>query len=163
MLSAERAKYLLSYDAESGVIKWNVNKGSRVKAGDTAGYFDKSNGYVLTRVDRKKYYNHRLAWLLTYGEWPIDEIDHINGDRTDNRIVNLRPVTRSENLKNSRMSKYNSSGITGVRWGKRDRAWLVSVSTKHVGYYKDFFEACCARKSSEREHGYHANHGRRIG
>lgn len=90
-------------------------------------------------------------------------IDHINHDKTDNRIENLRQVTHSENHKNRKYRK-NTSGCTGVNIYKRTGKWIVTIAIEGVGtnlgYYSDFFEACCVRKSAEVQHGYHLNHGR---
>lgn len=75
---------------------------------------DRGSGYVSITIDKRPYMAHRLAWLLTHGEWPEDEIDHINGDRSDNRLVNLRPATRQQNMINRRMHKSNKLGVKGV-------------------------------------------------
>lgn len=75
---------------------------------------DRGSGYISITINKKPYMAHRLAWLLTHGEWPEVEIDHINGDRADNRIVNLRLATRQQNMINRRTHKSNKLGVKGV-------------------------------------------------
>lgn len=117
---------LLSYDPNSGVFTWLKSTSYRVKVGDTAGSKN-SNGYLLIQIDSKRYLAHRLAWLYVYGVWPKDEIDHINGARTDNRLCNLREATSSENNQNYCMRTDNTSGYVGVGWHKRDRKWQAQI------------------------------------
>jgi hypothetical protein len=99
-----------------------------------------------------------------YGEWPNHEIDHINGDSLDNRICNLRDVTSQGNNRNMSLAKTNTSGVCGVRYKKDRSKWVALITLNnrqtHLGYYQDFFEAVCARKSAERKYGFHENHGR---
>lgn len=122
-------------------------------------------GYKLVTLKGRASQQHRIAWLLVKGRWPVGEIDHINGDKTDNRFFNLREVTCEEQCKNRPLRKDNKSGISGVFWLKKRRRWLVKANInrkgKTIGYFKDFFNACCARKSVENKYGYHENHGRK--
>jgi hypothetical protein len=92
----KRVHELLSYEPRFGYFFWKINRGSS-KAGDVAGSVC-PDGYRLIKVDGKSYKAHRLAWLMTHGEWPAEQIDHINGVRTDNRIVNLREASKKQNL-----------------------------------------------------------------
>ncbi len=123
---------VLSYDPETGIIKWKINK-SRARAGEVAGCLSK-NGYLVAgvRLNRgvtgKLYYVHRLAWYLHYGKWPNLFIDHINGDKTDNRIANLREVTRSQNGHNRGPNKNNQSGYKGVSWVKATQRWTARLT-----------------------------------
>jgi hypothetical protein len=107
---------------------------------------------------------HSVIWMLVHGEWP-ENIDHIDGNGLNNRLENLRNVTHSENLMNCRVSKANTSGCTGVFWNKNLSKWASYIRKEkkhsHLGYFSDWFEAVCARKSAEYRHGYHENHGRR--
>ncbi len=124
------------------------------------------NGYRIIGFKGTKYRAHRLAWLIIYGEFPENDIDHINGNRDDNRISNLRSVTRSENLKNQKIRSDNSSGVIGVSWGRSNSKWHVRIKSDvkylYLGSFFDFFEACCVRKSAEVFYGFHVNHGRAV-
>ena len=151
-------KELLHYDPETGVFTWKVQR-SRVKAGTIAGHKN-ANGYIVIYVLNRPYKAHRLAWLYANGYFPPEDIDHINGAKADNRIQNLREASRKVNSRNQKIFCTNSSGIPGVYWSKRNQKWGVEVSRKYLGLYSCFFEACCARKSAERQYNFHPNHGR---
>ena len=122
--------------------------------------------YKRRKIDGRMYYVHRLVWEEANG--PVPEgmtIDHINGDRFDNDLSNLRVVTQQENMKNSATPKSNTSGVTGVSWCKRRSKWwsYVKVDYKqlYLGQFDDWFEAVCARMSANNLYGFHENHGRR--
>lgn len=106
-------KHHLAYDPESGILTWRVHPNPRHKFGGEAGCTD-SNGYVVLGFRGKKYYAHRIAWLLFHDEQP-EELDHVNGVRSDNRIGNLRRTERLSNAKNIRIDKKTTSGVRGVR------------------------------------------------
>jgi hypothetical protein len=110
-LTAERLRELLSYDPETGVFRRIVQVGTGRRAGSIAGAL--CDGYVVIHVASKRYKAHRLAWLHVHGTWPTGEIDHRNGLRADNRIVNLRDVSQSVNLQNQRYARVDS--ITRLR------------------------------------------------
>lgn len=108
---------------------------------------------------------HRIVWEMHYGKIPEGfEIDHINHIRSDNRIENLRIVSRSENCKNMSISKANESGFTGVCWSKKQSAWhaYINVNRKmiHLGFYSDLNEAIRVRATAERNNKFHENHGK---
>jgi hypothetical protein len=130
----------------------------RARAGQEAGTFCE-DGYRYIRVDRKQYLAHRIIWKLLYGEDP-EEIDHINGNRSDNRITNLRSVSRLENMRNRKRASDNTSGVTGVFWYKARSKWRATISQKILGNFNKFEDAVAARKQAEKELGYHPNHGR---
>tara|TARA_R110001606_G_scaffold190822_1_gene338772 strand:+ start:384 stop:701 length:318 start_codon:yes stop_codon:yes gene_type:complete len=98
------------------------------------------------------------------GDWPADQIDHISGDRSDNRIENLREATQTENSRNMKTLANNMSGVMGVSWDKRERHWIATISDDNssvrLGRFKSFEDAVAARKAAEVEYGYHPNHGR---
>lgn len=122
-----------------------------------------SNTYLSGSVLGIKYKKHRIIWKMHYKSDPT-EIDHINGIRTDNRIVNLREVNSSDNKKNRAISSNNTSGQMGVIWDQERNKWQVRIESKGIiyryGRYKNFEDAVAARKKAEIEHGFHQNHGR---
>lgn len=118
------------------------------------------SGYPSGAVGKKYVAAHRAAWCLHYGEWPSGFIDHINGDRADNRIGNLRVVDNRTNCKNQKMRSTNTSGAMGVRWHRTKRRWDVSIGTRFVGSSADKVEAIAMRRAAEEAEGYHATHGR---
>lgn len=154
ILTAERLRELLHYDPEKGVFTWLVRPGYRVHVGDVAGNMQ-TNGYWYIQIDRKLHRAHRLAWLWLHGNWPTNQIDHINGIRDDNRICNLRDVTRSENMQNLRSARSDSkSGLAGVGWYSPKRRWTAKImidGKRHdLGRFitADFaHEAYCAAKA----------------
>lgn len=137
------------------------NRIGRKKApkGREAGTFCKDIGYRKVHFDGQIYYTHRLIWKLLYGEDPL-EIDHINGNRSDNRITNLRSVSRLENMRNAKRRSSNASGVTGVFWLKDRSKWRAYISKKTLGEFNKFEDAVAVRKQAEKEYGYHPNHGR---
>lgn len=145
----------LDYNPETGVFTWLVQRRGGARAGDRAGSVN-SEGYILIGLCGKFYRAHRLAWFCTYGEWPKSEIDHINRDKTDNRICNLRDVTRQTNSENvTRPNRGNVSGFRGVR-AKRHR-WLAEIringKQKQIGTFDSPEEAHTAYLAAKR-----ANH-----
>ena len=134
------------------------------RAGSVAGTLH-HRGYLDIKIDRKKHRAHRLAWLYMTGEWP-DVTDHINGNKIDNRIKNLRSTTQEQNAKNTKVRSNTRFGILGVSWRKDINKYSACISSNGVwvklGHYQSFFDACCARKSAELKNGYHENHGRSI-
>jgi HNH endonuclease len=109
-LTAERLRALLDYDAETGLFTWRIRLGN-ARVGDVPRCFQ--NYYVL-QIDKRRYLQHRLAWLWTYGVWPNAQIDHINGDCRDNRLANLRNVSMCMNMQNRAAIKKESGLPMGV-------------------------------------------------
>lgn len=117
MLSFEEANYLLKLDKDTGYLYWKVKVSDKIKLGMRAGSIAK-NGYRQIKVNNKVYNEHRLIWFMNYGYWPT-EVDHINQNKQDNRIVNLREVPRFINAHNKTKAQENSSTkYRGVRWDK---------------------------------------------
>ena len=143
---------MVTYDPTTGALS-----GASVSLG--------GHGYPMCWYEGKVWLVHRLAFLLMGEEIPI-EVDHINGNRSDNRWCNLRAVTRTEQNRNTCRSKNNTSGVTGVSWDKRNNRWRATIweNSKQVslGYYNCFLDAVATRKRAEREYGYHENHGRVV-
>jgi hypothetical protein len=146
-LSAEELRRLLDYDPETGVFTWRANRGPNARAGATAGNLN-HHGYIQIVVCRRKYQAHRLAWLHVYGKWPPHDIDHINLDRCDNRLANLRSATRSENLANTSVRADNTSGVKGVSWHKQRGKWAararINGKYAHLGLFENRQEAAAA-------------------
>lgn len=153
---------VFTYLQDRGEVAWNESrKGRGCFAGNIAGSVKSDGRYKSVYVLGKRRYLHRIIWELHFGEIPSGMcIDHIDGDGLNNRIENLRLTTLSENQKNSKIPSNSRTGIHGVY--QRKHGFVVQMGAKHVGSYKDFFEACCIRKSLERTNGFHINHGRRM-
>lgn len=113
-IDVETLRHWLTYEPETGLIRWRVKPlGQRRKEGDIAGNRDKQSGYIQIRLFYTKVYGHRVAWALYHGEWPSQQIDHINLQRDDNRIANLRLATHQQNAMNQPKRK-SKTGMTGV-------------------------------------------------
>jgi len=119
-ISAERVRELLNYCPETGIFTRAITTGYRGihKAGDVVGT-TRPNGYVYVGIERRQYAAHRLAWVIMHGKWPSADIDHIDGNRNNNKFTNLREATRSENNQNIRKArKHNVSNLLGVSFRK---------------------------------------------
>lgn len=155
MIQHDRLKQLLTYDPETGLFTWRVNgKGRFQRAGAIAGSL-KETGYIKICADCKTYRAHRLAWFYIHGVWPPHEIDHVNRDKTDNRISNLRLATHAENCQNMPLRRNNKHGVAGITFhtGKRKKRWQAKIiangATKYLGYYHTIEEAKAARVREE--------------
>ena len=152
-LTAEYLRSILSYDPETGIFTWKVSTSRRVKVGDAAGCQD-GGGYLSIKVQSRPHGAHRLAWLYTYGEWPEDQLDHINRDRSDNRIANLRDVSHKQNMQNAGKPSNNTSGHPGVYWHKRDFKWVAQIRHNYkqifLGCFTTIEDAVSARKAAEK-------------
>jgi HNH endonuclease len=156
-------KSIVHYDPDTGVFTRRITNTRWVNVGDVVGSID-GDGYWRTRIKGKDYKMHRLAFVYMTGSSPEYQVDHINGNKTDNRWENLRAVTAAQNRRNTKRRITNTSGVTGVFWGLRRRKWLVyiSASTKRIylGAFTNKDEAIRVRKQAENLYGYHENHGR---
>lgn len=167
--------HLLTYNPETGDLRWRERPSSMFchpKAAEdwnerfagkpaltaimVAGY---RKGHLLGRQVQA----HRVVWALQTGQWPREQIDHINGDRSDLRFANLREVSPTENARNQRRSRLNTSGHTGVAFVKKTGKWAAYIRSDgrrvHLGFHDKLEDAASARRAAEVEHGYHANHG----
>lgn len=125
-----------------------------------------NHGYRTGRILDRQYLAHRVIWALVYGDWPSAEIDHMDGDRTNNQLTNLRCVPRTLNMRNRRLNRGNRSGAIGVYWAEHAGKWRAEIKGDgrrvHLGYFTDKGSAIAARKAAEPALGFHANHGRRA-
>jgi hypothetical protein len=161
VLTQAKIKELMDYDPDTGDLTW-IKPRPKIRVGEVAGS-KKVNGYIGIMVLGRLYLAHRLIWLHVHGAWPKHQLDHINHDRTDNRLTNLREATQKENCKNMSIRSDNKSGVIGVFWYERYKKWEVYIKNNGKKVYlcriTDFFEAVCIRKSAENKYGYHENHG----
>lgn len=119
---------ILSYNREDGSFTWLETRGS-VKAGRQAGSPQHSRGrtYIQIRIDKTYYKGHHLAWLFITGEWPSFDLDHEDGDGTNNKPGNLRPCTKAQNKANSRTYKNNKTGYKSVVYEKDTNRWYATI------------------------------------
>lgn len=166
-------RQLLSYSPETGRLEWLprtkdmggplVNRWNGRYAGTEAlGKLDRK-GYKVGKIFTVTYQSHRIIWLLHTGEQP-DFIDHINGNKSDNRITNLRSVPWSENALNRPMPRNNKSGAIGVHWCNSNKWWVAQISIggkqRQLGVFGNKEDAIARRAVAEKEMGFHENHGR---
>jgi len=164
-LTVDLLNHLFEYDKETGNLIWKIKPSSRghhVKAGDIAGTL-KSHGYLCVGINYNSYRAHRLIFLMHKGYLP-KTIDHIDGDKLDNRIENLRAATVGQNQHNRKTNANNTSGYKGVSWNKAQKKWTARITlerkTINLGYFANVEEAAeVVRKAREELHGSFANHG----
>ena len=177
-LAPEFLQNLLAYDPDTGVLTWLQRDASMVASGKSSeairwngryagrpAFTAKMNGgYLCGAVYKISLQAHVAAWVIHTGQWPDGEIDHINGVRNDNRLSNLRCVTRSENQRNRALSATTTSGVMGVSYNARDKRWAAYIGAdgKHVslGTFRSKDDAIAARQAAVAAYGFHKNHGR---
>ncbi|MDE2098998.1 MAG: HNH endonuclease [Patescibacteria group bacterium] len=155
----------ISYNPITGEFRWLVSNNNRVKKGDLAGTLTPC-GYIAIQVLGKRYQAHRLGWFLQRGSWPSRNLDHINENKTDNRLVNLRLATHRQNGCNRGSNKNNKSGYKGVCWHKATCRWLAQICVGrvqiHLGLFdspEEAYSAYCV--AAGRYHGEFSNTGSR--
>ncbi len=175
-LDAALLRRLLRYDPETGKLFWRVRSvdlfvaATERKANGVCAVWNKryagtealtaiTHGYQHGNIFDRRVRAHRAIFCMLHGYWP-DQVDHINGDRMDNRPHNLREVSVAENNRNIGASHKNTSGVPGVCWDRSRSKWLVRCSKKQVGRFGNFADAVAARTNALRDQGYHQNHGR---
>lgn len=136
-LTAEMARRLFIYDAEIGHLRWAITPNSSFPAGSVAGNVNR--GYRRIKYLGDTFQEHRLVWLIHKGEWPKNQLDHIDRCRDNNRITNLREADKYQQGGNRKLNVSNTSGFRGVVWHKRDKKWQVSIRVKgkrvHIGLF----------------------------
>ncbi len=154
-LTRERLLEALSYSPKTGVFKWRISPNRRIRVGNIAGSSN-SAGYLLIMIDNDRYRAHRLAWLYVHDEWSLDDIDHINGDPSDNRLSNLRLATRSQNMANARKPITNTSGFKGVYYDRSRGKWAANIwkdkKNFYLGRYSTLQEAHAAYVNASKKH-----------
>lgn len=162
----------LRYNHKTGELIWRKRPRHHFKNNQAFGAWNtkfsgmvagnEQHGYIKIKLDGKTYSAHRLAWLYTKGCWPR-VIDHIDGDKSNNRIENLRDVSFQENMLNKRRSTRNKTGLSGVHWATNEGRWKAQIARgkdrRFLGTFDCFLSACCARKRAEKLLGFHENHG----
>jgi hypothetical protein len=152
-IDVERLRERLSYDYETGVLRWKVRPSSHVSIGDVAGCIG-VHGYRVVRLDRQLFLAHRVAWAIHYGLWPECDLDHQNADKSDNRIANLRLASRALNIANT--PPRNLNGLPkGCYRNKGRKRWYSQISIagklKRLGRFDTADEAAAAFKRAHRE------------
>ncbi len=167
---------LIDYDPETGRFTWLPRDRSWFAsqrayqmwntrfAGKPAFTAKDAMGYHIGAVNSYYCKAHRLAWAWVYGEWPLADIDHVNHDKADNRIANLRLADPASNAKNRGRQRNNASGRTGVHWHKVTSKWTAKIAVEgkeyHLGLFDSFEDAVYARAAKEKQLGFHPNHGK---
>lgn len=177
----DELKCLLKCDFETGLLTWRERspilfnqKSSRDPvvsaqqwnnryAGKPA-LITRSQGYLVGKLFNRIHRAHRVIWAMHSGAWPKDQIDHINGERSDNSIANLREVSHGENARNMKLPCNNTSGVIGVFWNGKHQRWTsvitINNETKYLGEHSNKADAIAARSAAEKKYGFHTNHGR---
>lgn len=166
-MTPEKARALLDYNPSTGRFTWKIrilrpgferiDKGWNTRfAGKLVAERKHRHGHLQIGLHCKNHMAHRLAWMIHYGEIPANGIDHINGISGDNRIVNLRVCSQSQNMQNGRMRKDNKSGVTGVYWCSKETKWGVGIGvngqTLQLGRFTTLDEAILVRQAAERKY-----------
>lgn len=173
-MDQKTAQRLFFYNPETGDLVWKLRPRTDFAyeptwrawnsnhPGKPCG-FSGGQGYLKVAIRGRAYSVHRLIILIMLGYLP-EAVDHINGDRSDNRWVNLRPSDFAQNMLNVKRRVDNASGHVGVHWSPRHKAWRARIAFQRrdysLGYFKSIEDAVSARKAAEREFGFHENHGR---
>lgn len=163
MLTQERLKEILHYNKYVGVFTWR-DKTNRRTYGKTAGTVLRGRGYIVIGIGTKVYLAHHLVWLWHHGRMPHDQLDHIDGDRSNNLISNLREVSQRENSMNMKRNAMNTSGVKGVHFDNQKGKWVAVIKSGGRYLFRKSFasldEAEAAIMAARRAlHGDFANHG----
>lgn len=145
-MTQDELHQICNYDCNTGLLTWVTTRNAKAVKGSQVGCHDK-NGYLVTMINKKNYFVHRLIWLYVHGEFP-KTIDHINGIKNDNRLSNLRNCTISDNAKNKSLFANNKTGYKGVSWCNRSNKYQatckVNGKKKWLGYFHNVLDAANA-------------------
>jgi len=163
-ISHARLLECVTYDGEE--LRWKIRINNAINVGNAVGSIcDCGHGklYRRVRIDKVRYFVHRLVWFYVHREWPNGQIDHIDGNGLNNAIENMRVVDNKENHKNQRLRKNNTSGVCGVTWNSGNRRWRAQITVlgKNIslGEFTTKDAAIAARKAADVANGFHPNHG----
>ena len=151
----EELKEFLDYNPDTGIFTWKKQVAPNIKVGQKAGVMHSWTYYIIITFKNREYYAHRLGYYMYHGIDPLEKfIDHIDGDKINNKINNLRLATKSQNNMNrSILGSNNNSGYTGVGWNKKDKKWSARITIdgvrKFLGYFINIEDAIKARKEGE--------------
>ena len=162
-ISQSELKSILSYDPSTGIFRWLKRISIRASVGRIAGT-NNGNGYVRMSMYGVRYHAHRLAFLYMTGSLPLEDVDHVDGDRSNNRWSNLRSVSHRDNCKNQRPRAKAIQAPIGVHWDRSRSKWMASIKSgrgsKHLGRFDDLSDAMEARRVAEQKYSFHENHGK---
>jgi len=139
------------FEYKDGKLLYKESPSNRVKVGKEAGYIN-TNSYKQVQINGKRYLVHRIIFLMHYGYMPENDIDHIDGNKLNNRIENLREVSKSCNMKNCKPYNHNTSGFHGVYWNKQRQKWMAYINNINLGRYPTKEQAALARALGELLH-----------
>lgn len=174
-ITQDYLKVCLDYDPDAGIFTWKSRPKDHFKTdtpswkiwnarfpGKEAGYC-RRDGYFVIKLFEYPYLFHRLAWLWMTGDWPKDQIDHIDHCPTNNKWSNLREANIKENGRNKSINSNNTSGHTGVGRDKSSKKWYAKITSNrkhiHLGLFDDIEDAVAARAKANIKYGFHPNHG----
>ena len=161
MLTKEMLEHKFYYNIEKGTLRWKNPTSNRARKDVDAGWID-TEGYRKVTINNTTFRVHRILFYLANGRWPL-EIDHLNGDKSDNRSCNIVESTRSENNRNRAIQSNNTSGVTGVRWVESKKAWRGEFTCKDFRtskIFSDFSDCVEWRQGIMNTIGFGPNHGR---
>ena len=150
MITQQLLDETFDINVQTGEIRWKVSH-YKIKAGDLAG--SAKGKYREITFNGHRCLAHRLIWFYANNAWPSTQIDHINGNKLDNSISNLRLVNNQQNSQNKPKNKNNTSGKAGISWTKANKKWRAYIwhmyKRIHLGYFDDYDEAVKARERAE--------------